>query len=52
MNKKSRKRKRLLLGKEVVKLLNDSTTQLIRSGIITYPTSAPPEECSAVQGCG
>lgn len=52
MEKKSRRPKRLLLDKEIVKVLTDAGMQLVRGGNLTWPTSAPPEECSAVQGCG
>jgi hypothetical protein len=44
MHKKKRRPKRLLLDKEVVKLLSTTTLVDVRGGV-TVPITYPPEEC-------
>lgn len=52
MEKKSRRPKRLLLDKDVIKMLTTASTQLVRGGIITDNTpSIPADNCSGVWGC-
>ena len=46
MHKKTRKPKRLLLDKEVVRLLSPTTLIEVRGGI-TEPPTHPPQECLA-----
>jgi hypothetical protein len=51
VEKKLRRTQRLLLDKEIVRLLTAASTQLVRGGYITNTPSIPLDNCSGAQFC-